>query len=257
MNNRDDNSVAERLVALGDTLQRAIQAELSAGSRPSRLRWLKHPRRTAIGAGLAIVIVPAAALAATQLITPGQVAASLPQGTRALIGTDPSCTVVVPGVEYHCVLASAPTNPFGAPDTGGGGSTIAAGAVSAATPYKVAVDVNGHAVLLAARSRPALKQLMLKLARRDHGAAVKFALQPQGGQSGSSTPTRSTGGSAAFNWTGTVEPTVDPTKHVNGGCRAQNAAGTDWECYIGEAAVKQQIIGQGFLGQYAPVPGVG
>jgi hypothetical protein len=30
----------------------------------------------------------------------------------------------------------------------------------------------------------------------------------------------------------------------------------EWECYLGEAAV-QQIIGQGFLGQYAPTPGVG
>jgi hypothetical protein len=58
-------------------------------------------------------------------------------------------------------------------------------------------------------------------------------------------------------WTGTVEPTVDATKHVNGGCRSQNSAGTTWECYIGRAAVDQQIIGAGFLGEYAPSPGVG
>ena len=58
-------------------------------------------------------------------------------------------------------------------------------------------------------------------------------------------------------WLGTVEPTVDATKHVNGGCRAQNEAGTDWECYIGQTAVQQKIIGAGFLGQYAPAPGVG
>jgi hypothetical protein len=70
-------------------------------------------------------------------------------------------------------------------------------------------------------------------------------------------PTVIPGGAATTDWTGTVEPTVDASKHVNGGCRAQNAAGTEWECYIGEAAVKQNIIGQGFLGQYAPSPGVG
>ena len=59
------------------------------------------------------------------------------------------------------------------------------------------------------------------------------------------------------NWQGTVEPTVDKTKHVNGGCRSLNSAGTTWECYIGRAAVDQQIIGAGFLGEFAPSPGVG
>jgi hypothetical protein len=58
-------------------------------------------------------------------------------------------------------------------------------------------------------------------------------------------------------WKGTVEPTVDQTKHVNGGCRSLNSAGTTWECYLGRAAVDQQIIGAGFLGEFAPGPGQG
>jgi hypothetical protein len=58
-------------------------------------------------------------------------------------------------------------------------------------------------------------------------------------------------------WTGTVEPTVDATKHVNGGCRGLNAAGTDWECYVGQEAVDQKLVSAGFLGAYAPSPGVG
>jgi hypothetical protein len=58
-------------------------------------------------------------------------------------------------------------------------------------------------------------------------------------------------------WMGTVEPTVDASKHVNGGCRSENAEGTVWRCYIGQEAVRQQIIGPGFLGEYAPAPGVG
>ena len=58
-------------------------------------------------------------------------------------------------------------------------------------------------------------------------------------------------------WKGTVEPTVDKTKHVNGGCRSLTSAGTSWECYIGQAAVEQQIIGAGFLGEFAPSPGQG
>ena len=58
-------------------------------------------------------------------------------------------------------------------------------------------------------------------------------------------------------WKGTVEPTVDATKHVNGGCRSLRSDGTEWECYIGQAAVDEQIVSAGFLGEYAPTPGVG
>jgi hypothetical protein len=56
---------------------------------------------------------------------------------------------------------------------------------------------------------------------------------------------------------GTVYQTVDKTQHVNGGCRSLNSEGTEWECYIGQAAVDQQIISQGFLGQVETAPGVG
>jgi hypothetical protein len=56
---------------------------------------------------------------------------------------------------------------------------------------------------------------------------------------------------------GTVEPTVDATKHVNGGCRSLRSDGREWQCYIGRAAVDRQIIGPGFLGEYAPSPGRG
>jgi len=58
-------------------------------------------------------------------------------------------------------------------------------------------------------------------------------------------------------WKGTVEPTVDANKRVNGGCRSLRSDGREWQCYIGKAAVDQKIIGQGFLGEYAPSPGAG
>ena len=57
-------------------------------------------------------------------------------------------------------------------------------------------------------------------------------------------------------WKGTVEETVDATHHVNGGCRSLTSDGMEWECYIGEAAVSQQIISQGFLGQVTAGPSV-
>jgi hypothetical protein len=56
---------------------------------------------------------------------------------------------------------------------------------------------------------------------------------------------------------GTVEPLVDATKHVNGGCRSLQSDGLLWECYIGQAAVDEEIIGHGLLGAYSPTPGVG
>jgi hypothetical protein len=56
---------------------------------------------------------------------------------------------------------------------------------------------------------------------------------------------------------GTVEPTVDATGTVNGGCRSLTADGRTWACYLGQAAVEQQIIDAGFLGQRSQGPGVG
>ena len=129
------------------------------------------PARAAAGAAALAVAVPGGALAAS-LLSPGDVARSMPAGTRFLVGTHPTCTSVRDGVEYHCTIAGS----FDA---------------------EVA-DLKG-----------------------------------------------------------TVEPTVDATKHVNGGCRSLRSDGREWECYIGRAAVDQKIIGAGFLGEYAPSPGVG
>jgi hypothetical protein len=56
---------------------------------------------------------------------------------------------------------------------------------------------------------------------------------------------------------GTVEATVDKTKHVNGGCRGLTSDGMTWQCYLGEEAVRRQIVSQDFLGAYAPAPGRG
>jgi hypothetical protein len=156
------------LTALGDALERAAAADLAtARRRPLR------SRRLLVAVAALAVAVPGIAFAATALIGPDEVAASLPAGTRRLQGTEPTCTVVEQDVEYRCTLSRPPADP----------------------------EVDD-----------------LK---------------------------------------GTVEPTVDATKHVNGGCRSLTSDGLVWQCYIGQAAVEQQIIGSGFLGEYAPEPGVG
>jgi hypothetical protein len=56
---------------------------------------------------------------------------------------------------------------------------------------------------------------------------------------------------------GVKEATVDRTKHVNGGCMGMTSDGLVWQCYLGEEAVRHQIVDAGFLGEYAPFPGHG
>jgi len=156
-----------RLTRLGNALEASARADLG------RARFLRRPsRRLAVVAATLAVAIPGVAIAANYLISNEQVAASMPAGTLSLAGTEPTCTTVQDGVEFHCVLAKAP-----APEVS--------------------------------------------------------------------------------DWKGTVEPTVDASKHVNGGCRSLTSEGTEWECYIGQAAVDQQIIGQSLLGEFAPSPGVG
>jgi hypothetical protein len=153
------------LIDLGDRLERAVAAHVE----PRRRRV---PRKVVVAVAALAVAVPGIALAASALISEAEVAAGLPAGTKALGATDPSCTAVRKGIEYHCVLKRPP-----APEVS--------------------------------------------------------------------------------DWKGTVEPTVDRTKHVNGGCRSLRSDGLEWQCYLGQAAVDENIIGAGFLGEYAPEPGVG
>jgi hypothetical protein len=154
-----------RLTRLGNALEASARADLG--------RFLHRPsRRLAIVVAALAVAIPGAAIAAEHLISKEQVAVSMPAGTLALAGTEPACTIVTDGAEYHCVLANAP-----APEVS--------------------------------------------------------------------------------DWKGTVEPTVDASKHVNGGCRSLTSKGTEWQCYVGQAAVDQQIIGQSLLGQPSAGPGAG
>jgi hypothetical protein len=157
--------LSPELLALGDALERGAASDLASRRRK------RATRLVACVAALA-VLVPGIAFAADRWIGADEVAQSLPAGTLSLAGTEPTCTVVKDGVEYHCTLAHAP-----APEVS--------------------------------------------------------------------------------DWAGTVEPTVDATKHVNGGCRSLRSDGREWECYLGDAAVEQRIVSADFLGAYAPTPGRG
>jgi hypothetical protein len=160
------------LARLGDELERAATADLAmAHTRPARPPR-RLSRRVAVAVAALAILVPGVAIAANQLTSSSDVAQSMPAGTLALAGTDPTCTVVTQEVEFHCTLARAPS----------------------------------HEV---------------------------------------------------SDWLGTVEPTVDRSKHVNGGCRSLASDGKEWQCYLGQKAVDENIIGPQLLGEYAPSPGVG
>ena len=167
------------LVRLGDALQEVAARDLAdaipagSGLHPEPARSRPRRRRVFLGGLLAaVILIPAAAVAADRLISTDDVAASMPAGTLSLAGTEPACTVVRKNVEFHCVLQRAP-----APEVS--------------------------------------------------------------------------------DWKGTVEPTVDRSKHVNGGCRSLVSDGTVWQCYLGQAAVRQQIVSAGFLGAESQGPGSG
>ena len=169
------SDVRSTLDHLGDALEDAAAADLY---RPrcwpaARTPTPGPPQAAAGGRGRWSWSSPAPRWPPTACSSTSEdVAASLPAGTLALAGTNPTCTVVRENVEYHCVLEKAP-----APEV--------------------------------------------------------------------------------EDWKGTVEPSVDATSHVNGGCRSLNSAGTEWSCYIGQEAVDQQIIGPALLGEFSSGPGVG
>jgi hypothetical protein len=92
-----------KLAELGDRLERAVTryAEREAQRKPA-------PRKLVVAAAAIVVAVPGIAFGASAWISEDEVAAGLPAGTKALAGTDPTCTAVRPGVEYHCLLARPP-----------------------------------------------------------------------------------------------------------------------------------------------------
>jgi hypothetical protein len=56
--------------------------------------------------------------------------------------------------------------------------------------------------------------------------------------------------------TGAKEPiTID--RRIAGGCIGQDREGRHWSCYLGEEAVKHDILARDMLGQYAPSPSHG
>jgi hypothetical protein len=92
-------------------------------------------------------------------------------------------------------------------------------------------------------SPEAFRELYERYAERIHGYHIRRTRKPDAAH--------------VQDFKGTFEPTVDATKHVNGGCRSLDSAGLHWECFLGRKAVDEQILSGDFLGEYAPDPGHG
>ena len=251
---------------LGDHLEEVFAADLQrearvgqAGSGRGRLRsWLATRRGRWLAAGAAAVIaVPGVAYAAGAFTSPQTVAKSLPAGAR-IFGSTPTCTVVRPNVEYRCTLTKAPS-----PDP-----------VTHLTPQQwtkyLATPPNlGKIKFVNRRMQIApgqwrtvqIAEEMPRIERITRAytdeVLASFGFTPAQIKAHDEAVDAGAAGVAAGHFKGTVEPTVDATHHVDGGCRATTADGSRWECYIGETAVRQGIVGQAFLGQYVPGPGVG
>ena len=237
-------STEMRLREIGDQLERAFAAELQAEARVTRAgadrggrgswlatrrgRWLASRRGRWLAAAAATVIaVPGVAYATGVFTSPQTVARSLPAGSR--IFGNASCVVVRPNVEYRCRLGKPPP-----PDP-----------ITHLTTQQwqkyLAAQGGTDRVLRANRDKVLASFGFTPAQIKAHDRAI---------DAGSA-------GIGAGQFQGTVEPTADATHHVDGGCLEISRDGTLWECYIGEAAVTQGTIGQQFLGQYLPGPGVG
>ena len=99
-----NDDITPELTRLGDSLERAAANDLS----PAPARAPRRRGRLVLIVAVALIALGGTAFAADQLISNDEVAASMPAGTLALEGTEPTCTVVKQDVEFHCTLAKAP-----------------------------------------------------------------------------------------------------------------------------------------------------
>ena len=83
-----------QLEALGDRLEQAAAADLATNAQPAAKRPRRLSRRLILVAAVLAIAIPGVAIAAEELTSTSEVAQSMPAGTLALAGTEPTCTVV-------------------------------------------------------------------------------------------------------------------------------------------------------------------
>jgi hypothetical protein len=213
-----------------------------------RARWLAAAAVTAIA-------VPGLAYAAGVFRSPQIVAKSLPAGAR-IFGSTPTCTVVQPNVEYRCTLARAPS-----PDPIAHLSAQQWRKLLTRPPNLGKIKIvnrrteitPGHWRMIPSAETTPRQERIYQSYKNE--VLASFGFTPTQIKAHNEAVDADAAGIGAGQFKGTVEPTVDATHHIDGGCRAIDADGAQWECYIGQAAVKQKIVTN--IGTYVPGPGVG
>lgn len=239
-------STEMRLQQIGDQLQLAFAADLRAHARGgdagartrSRLSSLATRRRWLAVLAAVAVVLPGVAYAAGVFTSARTVAHTLPR-SDLIFGSGATCRVVRPNVEYHCTLAKAPP----------------ADPITHLTPkqWDKFLDVGVPGVPASSTAPLTRQQINRWLAARGKMlesfgfSAAQVAGFIRAWWAG-------TAGTGPGQFKGAVEPTLDASHRIDGGCRATNGAGTQWECYLGQAAVRERIVGA--VGG-KPVPGGG
>ncbi len=252
-----------KLADLGDRLEQAFTADLLtsprhvvAAPRATRPRWLRTRKARWIAALIsACIAAPGVAYAAGAFTSPQTVARSLTRGA-VIFGSHSTCTVIHRNVEYQCTLAQAPP-----PDPVGHLSAAqwrkllgrAPGVNKLPTKRARLMTSPGHwKYIQVPKSTTRLGQLTN--AYRDKVLA-EFGFTTAQIKAHDQAVAAGAAGINAGHFDGVVEPIVNASHHVDGGCRAINPPGTRWDCYLGKAAVAHKVVGD--LGAYSPGPGVG
>jgi hypothetical protein len=241
---------ATRMNDIGRQLELAVAADLRAEAAQRSRGWRAKlaSRRARILTGLTVAVAiaaPGAAWAAGLFTTSQQEAASLPATFAVFAGTDPTCTVVVQGAEYHCTLVRPPRALPYIPLTGGReGQLFGMSKAQTREFSKVSTGSNLQAynafVASVRRYRATLDQRLLA----QWGVPPALVAQWVTAMKDLDTDTALREG----HFKGHIMQTTDTSYRVDGGCIATNATGSVWQCYLGQAAVHAHVVAPAALG---------
>lgn len=237
---------------LGDRLQAAFAADLQAQLavtqlRPRRERFAMRRVRWLLATGVALIVAPSVAYAAGVFTSAQSVAKSLPASDVMLgLGQQPTCTVVQAGVRYSCTLSTAlPADP----------TTQLTPVQSDELAEAKTPGIEKYLAEGAAISRPDWMREQALIAASRHKLLESFGFTHAQLQAYDAALVAGTDGIGTGQFTGVVVPIVGADDRIDGGCRSTDGNGTQWDCYLGQAAVNQQIVTA--VGTTVPSGGVG
>jgi hypothetical protein len=105
------NDILDDLQALGDQLESATTAELTAAPTTALRRAPSRRRKVTVGVAVglsAAVAVSGTVAAAISIFSPDEVARGMPNGATMFQHRSPRCTALEPGVVFDCTVPGGP-----------------------------------------------------------------------------------------------------------------------------------------------------